>query len=229
MVPGVSGIIKGIGTVLKAQGTPERPQPSWLWQDFRATYWRLFLGVLVGVGMSLVVGMAVGAYSPIEASLNPLITFMASVPPTAMLMVYMIVFGTKLAAFVALVAFGIFFSMVQSIAQAVQTDVSSDQIDKAYTLGASEAEVLLEVVWRQILPRIVDAIRAQVGPAMIYLIAAEALFASDGFGLRIKLQSRFGNMDVVFVYLLILGFNGLLLNWLLVKFRQWAFPWYDDK
>ncbi len=36
---------------------------------------------------------------------------------------------------------------------------------------------------------------------MIYLIAAEAIFASDGFGFRIKMQSRFANMDVVFVYL----------------------------
>ena len=229
VVPGVTGLFKGVGKVLKAQGTAERPQPSWLWQDFRATYWRLLLGVVVGIGMSLVVGMAVGAYTPVEATLSPLITFMASVPPTAMLGVYMILFGTKLAAYVALVAFGIFFSMVQSIAQAVQTDVSSDHIDKAYTLGASEAEVLLEVVWRQILPRIVDAIRSQLGPAMIYLIAAEALFASDGFGYRIKMQSRFANMDVVFVYLLVLGFNGLFLNWLLLTFRKWAFPWYGEK
>ncbi len=148
--------------------------------------------------MSIVVGMAIGAYTPIEASLNPMITFMASVPPTAMLGLYMIIFGTHLSAYIALVAFGMFFSMVQSIAQAVQTDVSQDHIDKAYTLGASEAEVIVEVVWPQLLPRIIDAIRGQLGPAMIYIIAAEALFAAEGFGYRIKMQSRFANMDVVF-------------------------------
>ncbi|MCC6509315.1 MAG: ABC transporter permease subunit, partial [Pirellulaceae bacterium] len=220
VVPGVTGIMEGIGKVLKTQGTPENPKPSWLWEDFRATYWRLLLGVVIGVVMSLIVGMAVGAYTPVEATLNPMITFMASVPPTAMLGVYMIVFGTHLAAYVALVAFGIFFSMVQSIAQAVQTDVNSDHIDKAYTLGASEVEVLMEVVWRQILPRVFDAIRSQLGPAMIYLIAAEALFAGEGFGYRIKMQSRFANMDVVFVYLFVLGANGLLLNFLLLRLRR---------
>lgn len=226
VVPGARALIGGIGKVVKAQGTPERPQPSWLWEDFRTTYWRLFLGMVVGVGMSLVVGIAIGAYTPVEATLNPLVTFLASVPPTAMLGVYMIIFGTHLPAYIALVGFGIFFSMVQSIAQAVQTDVKSDHIDKAYTLGASEAEVLLEVVWRQIQPRILDSIRGQVGPAMIYLIAAEALFASEGFGYRIKMQSRFANMDVVFIYLAILGANGLLFNWILLRLRRWLFPWF---
>jgi NitT/TauT family transport system permease protein len=226
VVPSYRALALGAAETIKAQGTVESPKPSWLWEDFRATYWRLLLGVLSGVVLSLVVGMAIGCYSPVEALINPLITFLASVPPTAMLGVYMILFGTHLTAYVALVAFGIFFSMAQSIAQAVQTDVNSEHIDKAYTLGASEAEVIVEVVWRQILPRFIDNIRLHLGPAMIYLIAAEALFGSDGFGYRIKLQSRLVRMDVVFIYLAILGANGLLLNWLLLKLRRWLFPWF---
>ena len=226
VVPGFRALIGGIGVVLKPQGSQSNPKPSWLWEDLRVTYWRLTLGLLVGVGMSIVVGVAIGAYTPADALLSPLITFLASIPPTAMLGVYMILFGTQLPGYVALVAFGVFFSMVQSICQAVQTDVSSDQIDKAYTLGASEAEVILEVVWPQILPRVMDSIRMHIGPAMIYLIAAEALFGSDGFGYRIKLQSRLVRMDVVFVYLAVLGANGLLLNWILLRTRRWLFPWF---
>jgi NitT/TauT family transport system permease protein len=226
VVPGFRALIGGIGVILQPQGSEGNPKPSWLWEDLQVTYVRLALGLLAGVAMSLVFGMAIGAYTPVEALLNPLVTFLASIPPTAMLGVYMIVFGTRLPGYVALVAFGVFFSMVQSIAQAVQTDVSSDLTDKAYTLGASESEVLLEVVWPQILPRIIDSIRMHIGPAMIYLIAAEALFGSDGFGYRIKLQSRLVRMDVVFLYLAILGANGLLFNWILLRARRWLFPWF---
>ena len=225
-VPGFRELAKGVATVLKPQGSSEHPKPSWLWEDFRATYWRLFLGLVAGIGLSLVFGIAIGAYTPVEALISPLITFLACIPPTAMLGVYMILFGTHLTAYVALVALGVFFSMVQGISQAVQTDVSSEQIDKAYTLGASEAEVIFEVVWRQILPRVIDNIRLHIGPAMIYLIAAEALFGSDGFGYRIKLQSRLVRMDIVFIYLVILGANGLLLNALLLRLRRWLFPWF---
>ena len=226
VVPGFRALAHGVGVVLEPQGSEANPKPSWLWEDFRVTYWRLALGLLVGVGMSVVMGVGIGAYTPAEALLNPIVTFLASIPPTAMLGVYMILFGTQLPGYVALVAFGVFFSMVQSIAQAVQSDVSSDLIDKAYTLGASEAEIVLEVIWPQILPRVIDSIRMHIGPAMIYLIAAEALFGSEGFGYRIKLQSRLVRMDVVFIYLAILGANGLLMNWILLRTRRWLFPWF---
>ena len=226
VVPGFRALFGGISIILEPHGSESNPKPSWLWEDLQVTYLRLALGLLVGVAMSLVVGLAIGAYTPVEALVNPLVTFLASIPPTAMLGVYMILFGTRMPGYVALVAFGVFFSMVQSIAQAVQTDVSSDLTDKAYTLGASESEVLFEVVWPQILPRVIDSIRMHIGPAMIYLIAAEALFGSDGFGYRIKLQSRLVRMDVVFLYLAILGANGLLFNWLLLRMRRWLFPWF---
>ncbi len=228
VVPGFRSLIGGVGEILKARGSESSPKPSWLAEDFSATYWRLLLGLLVGIGMSIVVGIAIGAYTPVDALLSPIITFLASIPPTAMLGVYMILFGTHLTAYVALVALGIFFSMAQSISQAVKTDVSSDHIDKAYTLGASETEVILEVIWPQILPRVIDNIRLHIGPAMIYLIAAEALFGSEGFGYRIKLESRLVRMDVVYVYLAILGANGLLFNWILLRARRWLFPWFGD-
>ena len=43
--------------------------------------------------------------------------------------------------------------------------VASDHIDKAYTLGASEFEVILEVIWRQVLPRVLENLRLQIGLA----------------------------------------------------------------
>ena len=105
---------------------------------------------------------------------------------------------------------------------------SSDHIDKAYTLGASEFEVIIEVIWRQILPRVIDNIRLHIGPAMVFLIAAEMLFAAEGFGYTIRQQSRLVNMNVVYIYLAILGLSGLLLDYLLVLLRRWLCPWFGD-
>ncbi|MFO1064171.1 MAG: ABC transporter permease subunit [Pirellulales bacterium] len=229
VVPSYTALAKGVVRITAAQGTEEKPKPSWLWEDFRATYWRLLLGITVGVVCSIVLGIAIGCYTFIDAALSPMITFMAKIPPTAMLGVYMILFGTHLSAYIALVSLGIIFSMVLSISRAVQTDVTPDQIDKAYTLGASEFEVIIEVVWRQILPRVIDAVRAQIGPAMIYLIAAEAMFGSEGFGYRIRLQSRLSNMDVVYPYLLILGGSGLFFDWGLDQLRRRLCPWFGEQ
>jgi NitT/TauT family transport system permease protein len=229
VVPNFQSLGTGIQKILQPQGSPEQPRPSWLWEDICATYYRLFLAMACGVTASVVVGMLMGAYTPVAAFFSPIITFMSKVPPTAMLVVYMVPFGTKLSFFVALVAFGIFFTMVQGIAQAVETDVDTEHIDKAYTLGASEGEVLIEVVWRQILPRIIDSIRLHIGPAMIFLVAAEALFGSNGFGYRIKIHSRFSSMNVVFPYIAFLGASGLLMDWTFLGLRRWLCPWFGDK
>lgn len=228
VLPGAKAFWEGVKMVTKSQGSAEKPKPPWIVEDFRATYWRLFLGLLVGIAMSVVIGIAMGAYTAAEAFFSPLITFFAKIPPTAMLAVYMVVFGTHLKAYVALVAFGIFFTMVHAIYQAVKKDVASEMIDKAYTLGASELEVILEVIWLQVLPRVIENVRLQIGPAMVFLIAAEMLFGSEGFGYRIGRQSRLLNMNVVYIYLCVLGLSGLVIDWLLVKLRRWLCPWFGD-
>ncbi len=228
VLPGIKGLSKGLTEITKSRGSETKPKPSWLVTDSKATFWRLLLGLATGTLVSIVVGVAMGAYSAAEAFFSPMINFMAKIPPTAMLAVYMVVFGTKLEMYVALVAFGIFFTMVQSIYQSVKKDVAADHIDKAYTLGASEFEVIIEVIWKQVLPRVIENIRLHLGPAMVFLIAAEMLFASEGFGYTIRQQSRLVNMNVVYIYLAILGLSGLLFDWLLLRLRRWLCPWFGE-
>lgn len=197
--------------------------------DVRASATRLALGMGGGVALAFVVGLAMGCFPAVDSLLNPPISFFAKIPPTAMLAVYFVFFGvTGLQIFVALVALGIFPTLAQSIAQAAQRDVDDHTVYKSYTLGASSFEVVWEVVLRQILPRIIDAARLQVGPAMVFLIAAEFALADVGFGYTLRMQSRLQNMNVVYTYLAILAVAGLLLDWLLIRLRRWVSPWYGD-
>jgi NitT/TauT family transport system permease protein len=201
---------------------------SWLAEDVRATYGRLFAGMAVGVLLSLVVGLAMGCLTPVEAFCAPPLSFFAKIPPTAMLAVYFVVFGTELRLYVAMIALGIFPILAQAIYQSARKDVTEHAIDKAYTLGASHFEVVWNVVLRQVLPRIIESIRLQIGPAMIFLIAAEYLVGDVGFGYRLKIQSRILHMNVVYVYLVILGVTGLMLDWLLSTLRRKLCPWFGD-
>ena len=228
VMPGFSSLMDGVAESFKTRGSEKAPKPSWLSKDVRATFWRLGVGLLAATALSILLGVSMGAYRVVEAFFSPVITFMAKIPPTAMLGVYMVLFGIKLEMYVALVGFGVFFTMVQSIFQSVKTDVAPDQIDKAYTLGASEMEVIVEVVWRQILPRVIDNIRLHIGPAMVFLIAAEMLFASEGFGYTIRQQARLQNMNVVYFYLLLLGTAGILFDWGLLLIRKKLCPWFGD-
>ncbi len=89
-------------------------------------------------------------------------------------------------------------------------------------------EVIYEVIWKQILPNVIDCVRMQIGPAMIFLIAAEMVVSDAGLGYQIRMQSRVLNMNIVFVYLVILGIIGLIAEFGLVRLRRWLCPWFDE-
>lgn len=197
------------------------------WADVRASGSRLAWGVGVGVLMAFVVGLLIGCFPAVEALLLPPISFFAKVPPTAMLAVYFVFFGvTGAQIFIALIALGIFPTLAQSIAQAAQKDVDDHALYKSYTLGASSFEVIWEVVLRQILPRVLEAARLSIGPAMVFLIAAEYALADVGFGYTLRLQARLQNMNLVYTYLAILGAAGLVIDGLLIQLRRWLCPWF---
>ncbi len=205
-----------------------RFRESWLWLDTRATFGRLLAGLGLGVVLSILVGVSMGCFVSAEAFFEPPLSFFAKIPPTAMLAVYFVLFGTEYRLFVAMIALGIFPTLAQSIYQAAKKDVTDHTIYKAYTLGASEIEIIWNVIFQQILPRIIESVRLQVGPALVFLIAAEYVVADVGFGYRLRLQSRLLNMNVVYVYLAILGMSGFVIDWLLTALRRRCCPWFGE-
>lgn len=214
----------GLARILKPNN--EYDGASWLWVDGKATFVRHFTGLSIGVLASIVVGLAMGCFTPIEALLAPLLSFLAKIPPTAMLAVFFVLVGMEFELYVAMIAFGVFPTLSQAIYQSVKTDVPEELIYKAYTLGASHAELIWNVTFKQILPRIIEAVRLQVGPAMVYLIAAEWAVGAIGFGYRLRIQSRLSDMSTVYVYLLVLGATGFLMDFSLTWLRKTICPWF---
>lgn len=201
---------------------------SWLVEDAKATFGRLFVGVVIGVALSLLIGMSMGCFPAVEAFFSPPLSFFARIPPTAMLAIYLVLFGFEFKMFVAMIALGIFPTLAQSVYQAAKKDVTDHAVFKAYTLGASPLEVIWNVIFQQVLPRIIESVRLHIGPALVFLIAAEWVVADVGFGYRLRILSRMTRMNVVYLYLLILGASGLLIDWCLSIARRRLSPWFGE-
>jgi len=227
-MPGLSQFVEGWKMILTPEAKEGAWYDAWIFADVWATCSRLALGLLAGILLSVVIGMAMGCFTGAEAFFTPPLSFLAKIPPTAMLAVYFVLFGTEMKMYVAMIALGIFPTLAQSIHQAAKKDVSDHVIYKAYTLGASHLEVIWNVVFRQILPRIIESIRLQVGPAMVFLIAAEWMNADVGFGYRLRIQSRLLHMNVVYTYLVFLGATGYLMDWGLSSLRRKLCPWFGE-
>lgn len=198
---------------------------SWFVSDSLITGWRFSLSMLLSVAIGVSVGLLMGCFARVEAFFNWPITFFSKVTPTGALVVFFVLFGTDLKMFVAMIVFGVTPAIAISTMLAVK-QMPEQLIHKGYTIGASTWESVLSNVFKYILPNIIDAIRLAVGPAIIFLIAAESLCADSGFGYRIRMQGKLSNMNVVYTYLAMLAMFGFFADWGLKVLQRKACQWY---
>ena len=70
------------------------------------------------------------------------------------------------------------------------------------------------------------AVRLEIGPAWLFLIAAEAIAANSGLGYRIFLVRRYLSMDVILPYVVWITLLAFLMDLGLRLLQRRAFPWF---
>ena len=208
-----------------ATETDRRSGRILLWADTRSSLGRLGLGVGCAASLALVLGIGIGVVPLMHSTLSPLVSVLSMIPPLAILPILFIVFGLGEVAKVTLIVIGVGPLMVRELALRV-TELPEEQIVKAQTLGASSLQLILRVVLPQTLPRLIDAIRLALGPAWLFLIAAEAIAATEGLGYRIFLVRRYLAMDVILPYVLWITLLAFCVDLLLKLLNRRLFPWF---
>jgi NitT/TauT family transport system permease protein len=195
------------------------------WTDTFASLWILARGLGLGIAISATIGIAMGVLSSVHAMCSPIVTAIAKVPPTALIALFIVVFGATGDGFkIALIAFGISPTLTLGIAMVARA-IPSNMIVKAYSLGASTAAVVAKGILPQIVPQIVEMIRLAVGPAWIYLIAAEYVNASEGIGHGIVLSMRMVRIDHILVYVIWLALLGTAIDLAFHAASRLVAPW----
>ena len=196
-----------------------------LWSDTAASLTRLLIGLAISASFALVVGIVIGLLPIMGAMFGPFIAVLSMVPPLALLPILFIVMGLGEASKIALIVIGTTLKLIRDIALRVG-DIPREQLIKAQTLGASTAQIASRIVLPQILPRLIDAVRLEIGPAWLFLIAAEAIAADSGLGYRIFLVRRYLSMDVILPYVAWITFLAFLMDLSLRLVQRKAYPWF---
>ncbi|MDQ0457995.1 ABC transporter permease [Rhizobium paknamense] len=195
-----------------------------LWADTWASLIRLFSGLGISTAIALLLGLVIGLFPYVRALLAPFIAAISMVPPLALLPILFIVMGLGEASKITLIVIGVAPIMIRDLALKAM-ELPREQIIKAETLGGSSWQIALRVVLPQILPRLITALRLQLGPAFLFLIAAEAISSDSGLGYRIFLVRRYLSMDVIFPYVAWITLIAVLTDTLLDRLRIALFPW----
>ncbi|MFL5334751.1 MAG: ABC transporter permease [Geminicoccaceae bacterium] len=204
---------------------PDKRSGDYLfWVDTAASLLRFLAGLAIAAAIGLVLGIAIGLIPYVRATLAAFVAVVCMVPPLAILPILFITLGLDEVAKVTLIVLGIapYLSRDLSFRVAEQPE---ELLIKAQTMGASTWQMALRVILPQLLPRLLSGLRLSLGPAWLFLIAAEAIASTEGLGYRIFLVRRFLAMDLILPYVAWITLLAFVMDRLLAFASRRLFPW----
>jgi NitT/TauT family transport system permease protein len=192
--------------------------------DIGVTIWRVVGGFVIAAAIGVPLGMAMGAYKPIEAFFEPFISFSRYLPASAFIPLLILWAGTGEAQKLLVIFVGSFFQIVLMVAVAVG-NVRRDLVEAAYTLGASDREIVTRVLLPASGPAIAEILRLVLGWAWTYVIVAELIGASSGIGHMIMDSQALLNTGQIIFGILVIGIIGLVSDFLFKAANQRLFSW----
>jgi NitT/TauT family transport system permease protein len=223
LLPGLASLVAAVNRM--AFVPDPRTGAVLLWSDTAASLARLAAALAISSVAGLILGVATGMVPYIRALLAPFVGVVSMIPPLAVLPILFIVAGLGETSKIALIVLGVTPCLIRDMTLKVD-DLPRQQNIKAQTLGASSWQIAIRITIPQILPRLLDSLRLQLGPAWLFLISAEAIASESGLGYRIFLVRRYLAMDVILPYVAWITLLAFLSDQVLRLVQERAYPWY---
>jgi len=174
--------------------------------------------------LAIPIGILMGAYKPIEALLEPFVSFARYLPASAFIPLLILWAGIGEAQKLAVIFIGSFFQLILMIAVSVG-NTRRDLVEAAYTLGAKDSGVVTRVLLPSASPELVETLRMVLGWAWTYVIVAELIGASNGIGHMITDSQALMATDQIIFGIIVIGLIGLITDIVFKTFNRWLFPW----
>ncbi len=192
--------------------------------DIGITVWRVVGGFIIAAVMAVPLGIAMGAYKPIEAFFEPFVSFARYLPASAFIPLLILWAGIGETQKMMVIFIGSFFQIVLMVAVTVG-GIRRDLVEAAYTLGASDSGIVRRVLLPGSAPDIAETLRLVLGWAWTYVIVAELIGSSSGVGHMITDSQALLNTGQIVFGIIVIGVIGLISDFLLKFVNQHLFPW----
>jgi taurine transport system permease protein len=195
-----------------------------LWEHFVASMLRVFSAFLLACVTAIPIGIAMGMSRVWRGIFDPPLEFYRPLPPLSYLPLIIIWFGIDELPKVLL----IFLSCFAPLALAARSGMKSaspEQINAAYSVGASYNQVIWHVILPSALPEILVGMRIAIGFGWTTLVAAEMVAANVGLGQMVLNASNFLRTDIVIMGIIVIGVVAYLFDLLMRWVEQKVVPW----
>jgi len=194
------------------------------YEDIGVTIWRVFGGFFIAAALGVPLGIAMGAYKPIEAFFEPFISFARYLPASGFIPLLILWAGIGEMQKLAVIFIGSFFQLVLMVAVTVGS-TRRDLVEAAYTLGSRAGGVVRRVLLPSSAPDIAESLRLVLGWAWTYVIVAELIGAASGIGHMITDSQALLDTGQIIFGIVVIGVIGLISDYLFKMLNQRLFPW----
>jgi taurine transport system permease protein len=195
-----------------------------LLDHFWASLLRVFAAFLLACFTAIPAGIAMGVSRIARGIFDPPIEFYRPLPPLAYLPLIVIWFGIEETAKIVL----IFLACFAPLAMAARAGVKSvmiEQINAAYSMGASKWQVIRHVIIPAAMPEIFTGMRIAIGFGWTTLVAAEMVAATAGLGQMVLNASNFLRTDVVIMGIVVIGAVAYAFDLAMRYVERLVVPW----
>ncbi|MBC3869951.1 ABC transporter permease [Undibacterium oligocarboniphilum] len=203
---------------------------SWMFsgelvRDTIGSMYRVLVGFVVGTGLALPLGLAMGSSQRVYAWLNPLVQVLRPIPPIAYIPLSILWFGLGNPPAIFLISIGAFFPVLMNTIAGVR-HVDGIYIRAARNLGAGQGTLFLRVMLPAAVPYILSGVRIGIGTAFIVVIVSEMIAVNNGLGFRILEAREYFWSDKIIAGMISIGLLGLAIDLAMNKLNNYLLRWH---
>ncbi|MGH3451484.1 MAG: ABC transporter permease [Haloechinothrix sp.] len=193
----------------------QRFRELWLFDRFFSDVLPSLRNLLVGYVASVVVGVGLGIVVAqvrvARDALEPVVHFLRSIPPVALVPIAILILGFDADMKMAIIAFSAVFSTLIATLDGVRAaDPLLAEVSKVYRISGRDR--LFKVTLPAAAPQILGGLQVSLQVAFVVMITSEMLASTEGIGyLTILAQQTFAITDM-WAGMLLLGVLGYLFN-----------------
>jgi NitT/TauT family transport system permease protein len=192
--------------------------------DIGMTVWRVMGGFVIAALVAVPLGIAMGAYKPLEAFFEPFVSFARYLPASAFIPLLILWAGTGELQKLLVIFIGSVFQIVLMVAVVVSA-TRRDLVEAAYTLGCGDLSIVRRIMLPAAAPDIAEILRLVLGWAWTYVIVAELIGSSSGIGhMIIDSQALLATGQMIFG-IIVIGIIGLISDFAFKALNKTLFHW----
>ena len=186
---------------------------------------------LAGFAIAAVGGVALGILMTrdrfVRWFFDPIVSVGFPMPKIAFLPIFMLWLGLYDVSKISMAAFNAIFPVIVATIAAAE-GVDRQLLWSARSLGASERQLLREIILPAALPQILTGLQVALPVSMIVTIVTEMLMGGQGLGGAMIAASRFANSPGVFAGIVEIAVAGLCLVKGIAMLRRRLLIWHQE-